>query len=214
MSRAIDIDIGIENKIDATDEEIQALKNYIKGGHHLDFNKRLRENKRLTEQQAEQYKHLYDIIDRNRITEDMTVYRGIKTTEKKFINSLGINRSFTSTSKSKSFSPGKECCQLIIHLKKGDRAIDVSENYNKHEQEVLIAPGIFNVIKRYVKDVIYEIKHIDMSSIVPKVTYQERVEPTLFYELSYENHDEKLYSFSFLKKKKNKKRSKKLKNKK
>jgi len=95
-----------------TKEELRSLNKYTSGGLHINFNKKLRENKPLTDDEFQHYLNLYSIIEKNRIKEDMIVYRGIQTTEKNFLKFLGLNRSFTSTSKTKPFSSNK-CCQLI-----------------------------------------------------------------------------------------------------
>jgi hypothetical protein len=174
--------------LNATQEEIKSLKNYMKGGHHLNFNKNLRSGLPLTPSQKKQYRDLYNLIDKNRISEDMIVYRGIVSSEKNFIDSIGLNRSFTSTSKDRPFHSG-ECCQLIIHLKKGSRATDVSE-YDKLENEVLIGPGIFNIIKTYKKDLVIKSPSIDMSQIHMPTIYKEEIVPTIFYELSYTDYPE------------------------
>jgi hypothetical protein len=171
-----------------TEEEVETLKKYISGGFHLKFNEKLRENTPLKEDEIKNYLNLYNIIDKNRIQEDMTVYRGIKTTEEEFIKFLGLNRAFTSTSKTKPFH-SDECCQLIIHLKKGSRAMDISR-FNKQEDEVLIAPGIFNVIRRYEKELVNKIPSISFSKDMKIIkTYIEKVVPTVYYELFYTDYD-------------------------
>lgn len=174
----------IKRNINASEEEIESLQNYISGSYHLKLNEKLRENRSLTDQEMKNYKNLYNIIDKNRISEDMTVYRGIVTTEEVFEKTIGLNRSFTSSSKIKPFGSSK-CCQLIIHLKKGSMAIDISNSYNIVEKEVLIAPGIFRCIKKYEKDMIKKIPSFDMSSHNMRVTYKEIIVPTIFYELEY-----------------------------
>ena len=156
-----------------TKEEKEALMKYIGGGLYLNFNKKLRQNKPLNDIELKVYKNLYSLIDKNRISEDMIVYRGIDTTEKEFKKSIGFNPSFTSTSKHKPFTPGKECCHLIIHLKKGSCAMDISR-FNKQESEVLIAPGIFTVIDTYKKDYIKKIPKVDFSGGSMKVSYEEK----------------------------------------
>jgi len=170
--------------INITKEEKEAIKKYI-GSSYLSFNENLRERKPLNEEQEELYKNLYSVIDKNRILEDIIVYRGIRTTEEEFQKSLGFNPTFTSTSKDKPFA-SDECCRLIIHLKKGDMAMDIS-SFDKGENEVLIAPGIFNVLNRYKKDLVRKIPSFVMSKATMKISYTEQIIPTIFYELSYQN---------------------------
>jgi hypothetical protein len=170
--------------INITKEEKEAIKKYI-GSSYLSFNKNLRERKPLNEEQEELYKNLYSVIDKNRILEDIIVYRGIRTTEEEFQKSLGFNPTFTSTSKDKPFA-SDECCRLIIHLKKGDMAMDIS-SFDKRENDVLIAPGIFNVLSRYKKDLVRKIPSFDMSEVTMIISYTEQIIPTIFYELSYQN---------------------------
>ena len=66
--------------------------------------------------------------------------------------------------------------------------MDISR-FNKDEDEVLIAPGIFNVIKRYEKDLVTKIPSFTYDGPVMRATYTEKIVPTVYYELLYTDYD-------------------------
>ena len=130
------------------DKQIKSIKKYT-GIYYAQFNKSLREN--AVPPNTEDfivYVNLWNFLNKNRIIEPTTVYRGIRISDdnkQTFDESLErLNTSYTSTSLLKDmandFKWGK-CCVLNINLPAGARAFDVTKYSEYNEQEVLLAPG-------------------------------------------------------------------------
>jgi len=167
------------------DKQIKSIKKYT-GIYYAQFNKSLREN--AVPPNTEDfivYVNLWNFLNKNRIIEPTTVYRGIRISDdnkQTFDESLErLNTSYTSTSLLKDmandFKWGK-CCVLNINLPAGARAFDVTKYSEYNEQEVLLAPGFIRATGDPV-DGVYECEYTNfdrnfiIDNIYPQTIQEE-----------------------------------------
>lgn len=169
-------------------EELKkALNRYTDEDFYSNFNRRLRNDQELTEEQSSVYKNLSIAFDISPpIEESITVYRGINKnnpSELKF-----FEKGFVSTTKSSEIAlttfGGDDCCLMVITVVAGSKAIDLSSISLYSEQEILINEelGDFSLIgQEYSKN--NDITQVYMSYVPKQAIKITEKESESFFKL-------------------------------
>ena len=166
--------IAMQRTKTLTHEEVEAVLQYTRSDDYADLNSYLRTGQSGNAYFDNEIKLLNSAINKTQITEDITVWRGIKSMDVKKIAEKTKTHditAFTSTSTSKEIAEkfagvGDDAVIYKISIPKGTHAIDAMGISRKPEEaEILLPPtGIFKqkgvyydeVSKRQIVEVVYE----------------------------------------------------------
>ena len=137
--------------------KVNAIQKYT-GLSFINLNRHLRDNQPLDSYLQVLYDKLLSALLKHRSTKEVTLFRGVRTTEQEMMEAFaankGLERAFTSTSKSiivaKDFTYGT-CCLLHVKVPANTPMLSIQSVSNfEDEKEVLLPPGRFAVVKEQV----------------------------------------------------------------